>query len=76
GLSPSYRIGDYTGLVQDMVDGISSAYNYDQVSGYTMNQIEQALKGAKKWEDWKNNLKNKYDNVTENLLDDLFNHWD
>lgn len=76
GYIPDYRIGDYTGIVQDLVDGTGGAGSYDQVSGYTMNQIEQAVNGAKTWDDWKNNLKNNYTNGTENQLDNLFNHWD
>ncbi len=76
GYQPPYSFGDYTGIVQDMIDGISSTTSYDQVSGYTMNQIEQAVKGAKTWDDWKNNIKNKYSNGTENQLDNLFIHWD
>ena len=47
----------------------------DQVSGYTIRQIEDALKGQETWEKWKDNIKNRYDNVTEDNLDALFAYW-
>lgn len=68
---PSY-FGDYSGLVEDLVDGISS---YDKVSGYTMRQIEDALIGQRTWNGWRDNIKNKYTNGTENQVDALFSHW-
>jgi len=75
GYRPPYSFGSYTGVVEDLVDGLGGTGSYDQVSGYTMYQIEQALKGAKTWTEWKNNIKNKYDNATENQLDNLFTYW-
>lgn len=71
GYTPDY-FGVYTGVVQDMIDGING---YDQVAGYTIRQIEDALLGKKTWNEWKNNIKNKYNNETEYYLDGLFNHW-
>lgn len=71
----STLFGNYTGVVEDLVDGISGPESYDQVEEYSMHQIEQALKNAKKWDEWKNNIKNKYDNETESHLDNLFNYW-
>ena len=50
------------------------SYN-DQVSDYTLKQVEDALKHQETWNDWKNNIKNKYNNETENHLDDAFNYW-
>jgi len=69
---PDYDFRNYTGVVQDMLDGIE---DYDQVSGYTIRQIEDALIGQKTWNGWKNNIKNKYTNDTENNLDALFDYW-
>lgn len=48
---------------------------YDQVSGYTIRQIEDALYGEKYWNNWKNNIKNSYNNATENNLDASFSYW-
>ena len=71
---------NYTQLVVDLIDSPGDSNNgatgtNDQVSGYTLQQIEQALKGAKTFDQWRDNLKNLYDNGTENNLDVLFNFW-
>ena len=71
GYTPPY-FGDYTGVVQDLIDGKSG---YDQVSGYTIKQIENVLGNTSSWDSWKNNLKNRYNNATENNLDAVFNRW-
>jgi hypothetical protein len=63
----------YTGVVQDMIDGISG---YDQVTGYTIRQIEDALPGQLTWNAWKTNIKNLYNNATKENLDALFDFWD
>lgn len=70
--TPSYT-STYTGVVEDMIDGVSGN---DQVSGYTISQIEQAVKNQKNWHDWRDNTKNLYNNATENNLDALFDLWD
>jgi hypothetical protein len=72
---PTYRpsyFGDYSGIVEDMIDGIGG---YGQVSGYTILEIENAVKGQKKWNSWRDNIINEYDNGTEGNLQALFNHW-
>ncbi|MBO7438455.1 MAG: hypothetical protein J6U21_02130 [Bacteroidales bacterium] len=78
-LYPSHSVdyfGDYTGVVEDLMDNLdNNAKIKDKVSGYSIVQIENALKGAKTWNEWKNNLKNKYNNGTEIYLDDLFDTW-
>ncbi len=69
----------YTLVVQDMLDndgfygldGISG----DNVNGYNIRQIEDALNGKKTWVNWRDNIKNMYPNPTENHLDNLFNYW-
>lgn len=47
----------------------------DQVYGYTIRQIEDALKHQETWNDWRDNIKNKYNNETRNNLDATFSHW-
>lgn len=72
---PSYQpfyFGDYTGVVQDLIDGKSG---YDQVENYTIKEIEGVLSSTSSWDSWKNNLKNRYNNATENNLDAVFNRW-
>ena len=47
----------------------------DQVNGYSIRQIEDALQGKKSWNNWKDNIKNKFNNDTKNNLDATFNFW-
>jgi hypothetical protein len=50
---PNYQpvyFSEYTGVVQDMID-TNSSYSYDQVSGYTIRQLEDAVKSQKSWND-------------------------
>jgi hypothetical protein len=63
---------NYTGIVQDLIDGVSG---YDQVEGYTIREIEDALRSNKTWNNWRDNIKNSYNNGTENNLDALFDYW-
>ena len=65
---------NYTGVVQDMIDFDHSPN--DKVGGYSIRQIEDALKGKHEWNAWKNNIKGLYNNQTKNHLDALFNYWD
>ena len=73
---------DYTQVVVDMVDtrnddgkNNGSRYPIDQVEGYTMKQIEDALVGSLSWNQWVNNILNRYENETENFVVPLFNFW-
>ncbi|HIP48529.1 MAG TPA: hypothetical protein EYG92_06135 [Lutibacter sp.] len=50
-------------------------YYYDQVTGYSIRQIEDALVGERYWNNWKNDIKNSYNNATENNLDSSFDFW-
>ena len=69
----------YTPLMIDLMDNynqydssLADEFVNDEVSGYTLKQIEGALKGAKKMDQLKDNLKTLYDNPTEDKLDELF----
>jgi hypothetical protein len=62
----------YTGVVPDMID---ERDGYDRVKGYTIRQIEDALDGETTWNEWKTNIKNSYENETEDKLDALFEYW-
>ncbi len=44
----------------------------DQVSGYTIEQIEDVLRDTSSWNEWKDNIKNRYDNDTEDNLEQIF----
>jgi hypothetical protein len=70
---------EYTLVVTDMTDGIGFdntnngfSDTRDEVSGYSIRQLERSLVGVKTWNGWKENIKNLYDNPTENNLDKLF----
>ncbi len=71
----------YTSAGFDMTDTVNqrllygSSYPIDRVQGYTIKQLESALVGAKSWNQWRDNIKNRYSNPTEIYLDELFNNW-
>lgn len=70
--------GIYSGLVDDLIDndarGLWTCSSY--VSGYTLLQVQNALKGAKTWSSFKANIKKIKNNSTENgKIDQLFAHW-
>jgi hypothetical protein len=64
--------GDYTGVVEDMIDGTGG---YDQVTGYTVRQIEDVMVNTGTWDNWRINIENAYANPTEANLLALFNFW-
>ncbi len=66
---------DRSGKLEDINKG-SEAPTEDDVSGYTIKQIEDVLIHTSSWNDWRDNIKNKYNNATENNLDALFAHWE
>ncbi|QDH79525.1 hypothetical protein FKX85_10935 [Echinicola soli] len=86
---------NYTGIVQDMIDGYGTKTTYawwdyskkdwgkprieksyfDQVSGYTIRQLEDALAVSHTWEIWKKTIKNDYENTTEEYLYATFSYW-
>ena len=83
-------VPNYTQVVVDMIDAVAPLDKFDNpininngseklfqdnVHGYTIKQIEDVLPDTSSWNEWKNNLKNKYENDTEENLDALFAHW-
>ena len=54
---------------------ISTYYPFEMVSGYTLCQIEQALKGCTTLEQWRDRLKSMYSNPTSVYLDELFDNY-
>ncbi len=75
--------GFYTSVVADMIDGpateqtrINHGYidadEVDNVSGYKIRQLEDALVGVRTWNEWRDNIKRKYNNSTKDNLNDLF----
>lgn len=48
----------------------------DRVSGFTMPQLENALKNAEYWTEYKNNVINQNSsNLTVNQVPELFSNW-
>lgn len=73
---------EYTQVVVDMIDDVASEPNEgsevrteDNVTGYSIRQIEDVLNGSRTWDQWNTNIKNRYNNGTNANLDILFNHW-
>ncbi len=50
-------------------------YPDDKVSGYTISQLQNALKESRKLEHVRDYLRDKYRNSTEEHLDDLFDFY-
>ena len=86
---PSYRgrpwntiQPNYTPVVIDMIDGFgednggSENLEIDNVDGYSIRQVEDALLGQKTWNDWRNKIKNDYANAQEINLDKLFKSYE
>jgi hypothetical protein len=82
-LGREFSRGDYTLVVSDMIDNDINTteprtnFGYyrnvnDQVSDYTIKQIEDALNGQKNWNSWRNNIINRYNNPTEVNLNRLY----
>ena len=70
---------DYKLVVADMIDGVgyngeNNGFfdNRDEVSGYTIKQIEDVLSYTSSWNNWRDNIKNRYGNSTKTNLDKLF----
>lgn len=53
----------------------SIAFPQDRVSGYSILQIEQGLRGATSWNEWRNNMINRHNNPTEGSINELFSNW-
>lgn len=66
-------------IVEDLMDNHNQrdtdrGYPLDRVSGYTLRQIAQALRGAHDLDDWKDNLM-EVSNSTRNYLSEYFNQY-
>ncbi len=57
-----------------MLDGVGVSGTFDQVSGYTIRQIEDAVEGQREWDGWRSNIVSMYNNPTEGNLQTLFDH--
>ena len=72
----------YTSCGYDMIDKYNQRDNYDghlypidRVAGYEILELEKALKNARYWNEWRDNIKNQTQNPAEIYIDELFNNW-
>ncbi|MEQ9402116.1 MAG: hypothetical protein RIM99_00910 [Cyclobacteriaceae bacterium] len=80
----------YTSVVVDLIDncnqrdlscsryantGTVNRYPMDRVSGYSIREVEDGLRGATSWNQWRDNMRNRFSNGTENQLNELFANW-
>lgn len=71
----------YTSLMVDLIDNFNQRTEYgniyvlDNVSGFTINQVENEVMQTRKFSELKTNLIDNYDNPTEGNLNELFNNW-
>lgn len=71
---------NYTQVVVDLIDFPVDRNNgagapSDQVQGYSIRQIEDALNGQESWNSWRDNIINRYNNGTEANVPTLFSFW-
>lgn len=65
----------YDSKKEDFVDYTTPKWYIDNVSNYSLPQIEKSLKNSRTAISWMNNLKELYQNETEIYLDDAFTFW-
>lgn len=74
------NLPNYTLVVRDLIDSdgiFEKRFTPGEfVSGYTINQLENSLMDQRTFNNWKNKIKNDYENPTENNLDNVFSYWD
>ncbi|MGJ8734438.1 MAG: hypothetical protein ACSHW4_14880 [Cellulophaga sp.] len=72
----------YTSIIIDLMDNENQRITRgngrptDRVSGYTIGQIERALRGARSWNQFRDRVKNiNSSNTDNNQIDELFANW-
>lgn len=72
----------YTSAGIDMIDNVNQRIDLqnnnlpiDNVSGYSLFQLEQSLQNSNTFLQWRLNLADDYTNATEGALPQLFNNW-
>lgn len=74
------QMNAYTPLVVDLIDNLNqntvlgNHLPVDRVSGYTLSQIQAALKTSRTIGEWESRLKSMYNNSTETMLSDVFGY--
>ena len=75
----------YTSIIWDLIDNFNQRIGYgrtistfpnDNTKNFTMPQLEKALKGAKYWNGYRDNVRNQNpSNATINNVNQLFANW-
>lgn len=71
----------YTSCGFDLIDNYNQRFSQhancpaDNVSGYTIKQLESSLYGATNWNAWRDNIKSQHTNPTSANVDQLFANW-
>lgn len=66
--------------MEDLIDNFNQNFSVgntrpvDRVSGYTLNQIQNALNNCRDIDCWERNIRNNNFNLTENNLNELFDY--
>ena len=72
-----YPFGEYTNVVMDLIDmegEINNGLQFDGVDNLDIVEIQNALKGATSWTEWRNNITKKYPSQ-KNSIYALFTYW-
>ena len=59
---------------QNLLPNTGGTFPVDRVSGYTIQQMQSALKNSRTLTEWRNKLVNNYFNSTEANIDDVFDY--
>jgi hypothetical protein len=76
----------YTSCGIDLMDDIDQrsdpefgnrniSYPIDRVKGYSILQIQEALRDVRTWKEWQNSIINNYENDTSEHVEELFDNW-
>lgn len=71
---------EYTPIVADLIDNLdqnevfSSIYPTDRVKNYNLQQIQRAIDNCRTIDCWERNLRNYYNNSSEQYLKELFDY--
>ncbi|MEX0597941.1 MAG: hypothetical protein WD512_15740 [Candidatus Paceibacterota bacterium] len=76
------QMNEYTPIVEDLIDNLNQnavpnwfdVQPIDRVSGYSLNQIQNALNNCRDINCWESKLRDNYDNPTEDNLRELFGY--
>jgi len=84
-IDPTNETNDlYTTIGYDLIDDYDQReeerdidFPRDKVTGFTIKQVENSLKGTNSWDKWRENVKKENTSSSTNeQIDELFANWD